>query len=101
MPAAKSDEIELISVDYFELQRYWAHHGAVILQSRYGVGAGTFHPALRSLGPDDVWRAAYVQASRRPSDGRYGENPNRLQHYYQFQVILHRLMKLKPCIWGR
>jgi glycyl-tRNA synthetase alpha chain len=54
------------------------------------VGAGTFHPAttLRSLGPDDVWRAAYVQSSRRPSDGRYGENPNRLQHYYQFQVIL-------------
>ena len=53
------------------------------------VGAGTFHPAtlLRSLGPKP-WRAAYVQPSRRPSDGRYGDNPNRLQHYYQFQVIL-------------
>ena len=54
------------------------------------VGAGTFHPAttLRALGPDAVWRAAYVQPSRRPADGRYGDNPNRLQHYYQFQVIL-------------
>jgi glycyl-tRNA synthetase alpha chain len=53
------------------------------------VGAGTFHPAttLRALGPDDIWRAAYVQPSRRPSDGRYGENPNRMQHFYQFQVI--------------
>ena len=53
------------------------------------VGAGTFHPAttLRALGPDSVWRAAYVQPSRRPADGRYGDNPNRLQHYYQFQVI--------------
>src|SRR3546814_9730246 len=54
------------------------------------VGAGTFHPAttLRSLAPDDVWKAAYVQPSRRPTDGRYGENPNRLQHYYQFQVVI-------------
>ena len=54
------------------------------------VGAGTFHPAttLRALGPDDIWKAAYVQPSRRPTDGRYGENPNRLQHYYQFQTIL-------------
>ncbi len=72
------------------LQRYWADQGCVILQP-YDVemGAGTFHPAttLRALGPDH-WRAAYVQPSRRPSDGRYGENPNRLQHYYQFQVIL-------------
>jgi glycyl-tRNA synthetase alpha chain len=53
------------------------------------VGAGTFHPAttLRALGPDDIWRAAYVQPSRRPSDGRYGENPNRMQHFYQFQMI--------------
>jgi glycyl-tRNA synthetase alpha chain len=72
------------------LQRYWAEQGCVILQP-YDVemGAGTFHPAttLRALGPKP-WRAAYVQPSRRPTDGRYGENPNRLQHYYQFQVIL-------------
>ncbi len=72
------------------LQNYWAAHGCLILQP-YDVemGAGTFHPAttLRALGPRP-WRAAYVQPSRRPSDGRYGENPNRLQHYYQFQVIL-------------
>ena len=72
------------------LQRYWADYGCVILQPYdMEVGAGTFHPAttLRSLGPKP-WNAAYVQPSRRPSDGRYGENPNRLQHYYQFQVIL-------------
>jgi glycyl-tRNA synthetase alpha chain len=72
------------------LQEYWARQGCVILQP-YDVemGAGTFHPAttLRALGPKP-WRAAYVQPSRRPTDGRYGENPNRLQHYYQFQVIL-------------
>ncbi|HTC18824.1 MAG TPA: glycine--tRNA ligase subunit alpha [Stellaceae bacterium] len=72
------------------LQNFWADQGCVILQP-YDVemGAGTFHPAttLRALGPKP-WRAAYVQPSRRPSDGRYGENPNRLQHYYQFQVIL-------------
>jgi glycyl-tRNA synthetase alpha chain len=72
------------------LERFWAEQGCVILQP-YDVemGAGTFHPAtaLRSLGPKP-WRAAYVQPCRRPSDGRYGENPNRLQHYYQFQVIL-------------
>jgi len=91
MPVAKSDEIrnDFQSI-ILNLQHYWAHHGAVILQPYdMEVGAGTFHPAttLRSLGPDDVWRAAYVQSSRRPSDGRYGENPNRLQHYYQFQVI--------------
>ena len=73
-----------------ELQRFWALQGCVILQPYdLEVGAGTFHPAttLRSLGPKP-WRAAYVQPSRRPTDGRYGENPNRLQHYYQFQVIL-------------
>ena len=73
------------------LQSYWAQKGCVILQPYdMEVGAGTFHPAttLRSLGPDDVWNAAYVQPSRRPTDGRYGENPNRLQHYYQFQVLL-------------
>lgn len=72
------------------LQRYWADKGCVILQPYdMEVGAGTFHPAttLRALGPKP-WRAAYVQPSRRPTDGRYGENPNRLQHYYQFQVIL-------------
>jgi glycyl-tRNA synthetase alpha chain len=72
------------------LQRFWAEQGCIILQP-YDVemGAGTFHPAtaLRALGPR-AWRAAYVQPSRRPKDGRYGENPNRLQHYYQFQVIL-------------
>lgn len=72
------------------LQEYWARQGCVILQPYdVEVGAGTLHPAttLRALGPKP-WRAAYVQPSRRPSDGRYGENPNRLQHYYQFQVIL-------------
>jgi glycyl-tRNA synthetase alpha chain len=72
------------------LQNYWAAQGCVILQPYdMEVGAGTFHPAttLRSLGPKP-WKAAYVQPSRRPKDGRYGENPNRLQHYYQFQVIL-------------
>ena len=73
------------------LQSYWAANGCVILQPYdMEVGAGTFHPAttLRALGPDDSWKAAYVQPSRRPTDGRYGENPNRLQHYYQFQTIL-------------
>ena len=72
------------------LQAYWAAQGCVVLQPYdLEMGAGTFHPAttLWALGPND-WRAAYVQPSRRPSDGRYGENPNRLQHYYQFQVIL-------------
>lgn len=72
------------------LQQFWANWGCVILQPYdMEVGAGTFHPAttLRALGPD-VWNAAFVQPSRRPGDGRYGENPNRLQHYYQFQVIL-------------
>ncbi len=72
------------------LQRYWAEQGCVVLQPYdVEVGAGTFHPAttLRALGPKP-WRAAYVQPCRRPTDGRYGENPNRLQHYYQFQVIL-------------
>ena len=72
------------------LQRYWADQGCVVLQPYDSeVGAGTFHPAttLRTLDPNP-WRTAYVQPSRRPTDGRYGENPNRLQHYYQFQVIL-------------
>ncbi len=72
------------------LQAFWADQGCVVLQPYdMEVGAGTFHPAttLRALGPKP-WKAAYVQPSRRPKDGRYGENPNRLQHYYQFQVIL-------------
>ena len=76
---------------FLNLQSYWAKQGCVILQPYdMEVGAGTFHPAttLRSLGPDFNWRAAYVQPSRRPTDGRYGENPNRLQHYYQFQTII-------------
>ncbi len=73
-----------------KLQDYWARRGCVILQPYdLEVGAGTFHPAttLRSLGPAH-WNCAYVQPSRRPTDGRYGENPNRLQHYYQFQVLM-------------
>jgi len=72
------------------LQQYWARQGCVVLQPLdMEVGAGTFHPAtfLRAIGPE-TWNAAYVQPSRRPTDGRYGENPNRLQHYYQFQVVL-------------
>lgn len=72
------------------LQQFWADQGCVVLQPfDMEVGAGTFHPAtfLRAIGPHP-WRAAYVQPSRRPTDGRYGENPNRLQHYYQFQVVL-------------
>ena len=72
------------------LQKYWSNQGCIILQPYdMEVGAGTFHPAttLRSLGPKP-WKAAYVQPSRRPTDGRYGDNPNRLQHYYQFQGII-------------
>jgi glycyl-tRNA synthetase alpha chain len=72
------------------LQQYWAEQGCVLLQPYdMEVGAGTFHPAtfLRAIGPEP-WSSAYVQPSRRPTDGRYGENPNRLQHYYQFQVVL-------------
>ncbi len=74
----------------FALQEYWANKGCVLLQPLdQEVGAGTFHPAtfLRAIGPEP-WNTAYVQPSRRPTDGRYGENPMRLQHYYQFQVIL-------------
>ena len=74
----------------FNLQKFWGKYGCVILQPYdLEVGAGTFHPAttLRSLGPKP-WKAAYVQPSRRPTDGRYGKNPNRLQHYYQYQVII-------------
>jgi len=72
------------------LQAYWAEQGCVVLQPLdMEVGAGTFHPStfLRAIGPEP-WNAAYVQPSRRPTDGRYGENPNRLQHYYQFQVVM-------------
>ena len=75
------------------LQHYWAKQGCVVMQPYDSeVGAGTFHTAttLRSLGPN-AWRTCYPQPCRRPADGRYGENPNRMQHYYQFQVIL------KPC----
>ena len=72
------------------LQRYWSHQGCVLLQP-YDIemGAGTFHPAtfLRALGPEP-WKSAYIQPSRRPKDGRYGKNPNRLQHYYQYQVVM-------------
>jgi len=74
----------------FNLQKYWSKKGCVLLQPYdLEVGAGTFHPAttLRSLGPKP-WKTAYVQPSRRPTDGRYGDNPNRLQHYYQFQVLI-------------
>ncbi len=73
-----------------DLSKFWADYGCVLLQPYdVEVGAGTFHPAttLRSLGPEP-WKTAYVQPSRRPTDGRYGDNPNRLQHYYQYQVIL-------------
>ncbi len=72
------------------LQQYWAQQGCVVVQPLdMEVGAGTFHPStfLRAIGPEN-WNSAYVQPSRRPTDGRYGENPNRLQHYYQFQVVL-------------
>ena len=74
----------------FNLQKFWSKQGCIILQPYdVEVGAGTFHPAttLKVLG-QKAWKAAYVQPSRRPTDGRYGENPNRLQHYYQFQVII-------------
>jgi len=74
----------------FNLQKFWGKYGCVVLQPYdMEVGAGTFHPAttLRSLGPKP-WKTAYVQPSRRPTDGRYGKNPNRLQHYYQFQVLI-------------
>ena len=72
------------------LEDYWAGQGCVLQQPfDMEVGAGTFHPAtfLRAIGPEP-WSAAYVQPSRRPTDGRYGENPNRLQHYYQYQVVI-------------
>ena len=86
----KQKKIQSFQETIFNLQKFWSKQGCIILQPYdLEVGAGTFHPAttLRSLGPK-TWRAAYVQPSRRPTDGRYGENPNRLQHYYQFQVII-------------
>ncbi|HZT50306.1 MAG TPA: glycine--tRNA ligase subunit alpha [Stellaceae bacterium] len=90
MPAAVAQSGKSFQTLILELQSFWAKQGCLILQPYdMEVGAGTFHPAttLRALGPAP-WKAAYVQPSRRPTDGRYGENPNRLQHYYQFQVIL-------------
>ena len=86
----KKSKFQSFQDTILNLQKYWSKHGCVILQPYdLEVGAGTFHPAttLRSLG-SKPWRAAYVQPSRRPTDGRYGENPNRLQHYYQFQVLI-------------
>ena len=94
MPAKKKVKKKDNSLSFqdiiMNLQKFWGRNGCVILQPYdLEVGAGTFHPAttLRSLGPKP-WKAAYVQPSRRPTDGRYGENPNRLQHYYQYQVII-------------
>ena len=95
MSAADHTNLSVFDLSTFQgmiltLQAYWARQGCVLLQPLdMEVGAGTFHPAtfLRSIGPEP-WRSAYVQPSRRPTDGRYGENPNRLQHYYQFQVVL-------------
>ena len=89
---AKTKKLNFLSFQdiIMNLQNFWGKNGCVILQPYdMEVGAGTFHPAttLRSLGPKP-WKAAYVQPSRRPTDGRYGENPNRLQHYYQYQVII-------------
>ena len=86
----KTPKFQTFQETIFNLQKYWSKHGCVILQPYdLEVGAGTFHPAttLRSLGTKN-WRTAYVQPSRRPTDGRYGDNPNRLQHYYQFQVLI-------------
>ena len=86
----KIPDFQTFQETIFNLQKYWSKNGCVVLQPYdMEVGAGTFHPAttLRSLGPKS-WKAAYVQPSRRPTDGRYGDNPNRLQHYYQFQVII-------------
>ena len=86
----KQPKFQTFQDTILNLQKYWSKQGCIILQPYdIEVGAGTFHPAttLRSLGPKS-WKAAYVQPSRRPTDGRYGDNPNRLQHYYQFQVII-------------
>ena len=90
MASKKKTKIKTFQDTILTLQKFWSNHGCVILQPYdLEVGAGTFHPAttLRALGPKP-WKSAYVQPSRRPTDGRYGDNPNRLQHYYQFQVII-------------
>ncbi len=90
MASKKPDTSNSFQSLILTLQNFWTAQGCVLLQPYdTEMGAGTFHPAtcLRALGPE-LWRAAYVQPCRRPSDGRYGENPNRLQHYYQFQVML-------------
>ncbi|MCW8919497.1 MAG: glycine--tRNA ligase subunit alpha [Gammaproteobacteria bacterium] len=90
MSVSNTPDVSTFQGLIFALQHYWAEQGCVILQPLdMEVGAGTFHPAtfLRAIGPEP-WATAYVQPSRRPTDGRYGENPNRLQHYYQFQVII-------------
>ena len=90
MPTKKKSKSLSFQEIIMNLQKFWGKYGCIILQPYdLEVGAGTFHPAttLRSLGPKP-WKAAYVQPSRRPTDGRYGENPNRLQHYYQYQVII-------------
>ena len=87
--AADQDKTLTFQELILKLQQFWADQGCVVLQPLdMEVGAGTFHPAtfLRAVGPES-WNAAYVQPCRRPTDGRYGENPNRLQHYYQFQVV--------------
>ena len=86
----KKPRLQSFQDTILSLQKYWSKQGCVIVQPYdMEVGAGTFHPAttLRSLGPKP-WKVAYVQPSRRPTDGRYGDNPNRLQHYYQFQVLI-------------
>jgi glycyl-tRNA synthetase alpha chain len=88
--AGETKDITTFQGLIFALERFWAERGCIIMQPYdMEVGAGTFHPAtfLRSIGPEP-WRCAYVQPSRRPTDGRYGKNPNRLQHYYQYQVVL-------------
>jgi len=90
MSETSSANIQTFQGMILALQEFWAKQGCVIIQPLDSeVGAGTFHPAtfLRALGPE-TWNCAYVQPCRRPTDGRYGENPNRLQHYYQFQVVL-------------
>jgi len=89
VPSANNDSSTFQGL-ILALQEYWSHQGCILLQPLdQEVGAGTFHPAtfLRAIGPEP-WNTAYVQPSRRPTDGRFGENPNRLQHYYQYQVML-------------
>ena len=90
MVSKSKEKILTFQDTILNLQKFWSKKGCVVLQPYdMEVGAGTFHPAttLRSLGTKP-WKTAYVQPSRRPTDGRYGDNPNRLQHYYQFQVLI-------------